>query len=63
MGGLAIGAANIFISLFALSVISTFSCLIIFFVFRRPKMAKVAAIVTASLLLVTVSFGVWLWLG
>jgi len=26
-------------------------------------MAKVAAIVTASLLLVTVSLGVWLWLG
>jgi hypothetical protein len=63
MGGLAMGAANIFLSLLLVSVISAFSCLIIFFVFRRPKMAKVAAVVTALLLLATVSFGLWFWLG
>jgi len=39
MGGLAIGATNIFLSLFLLSVISTFSCLIIFFTLVQIKVS------------------------
>ena len=61
MGETGYRSGNIFLGLFLLLVISTFSRLIIFFVFRRPRMAKVAAVVTASILLATVLFGLWLW--
>ena len=61
MGGTSYRSGDIFLGLFLLLAISTFSCLIIFFVFRRPKMAKLAAVVTASILVATVLFVLWRW--
>jgi hypothetical protein len=45
------------------AIVSTFCCLILYFLFRLPKAAKIAAIVTGSLWFVTLMMCVWIWLG